>query len=46
VTGRVVAALTANPRYALRGVQPGDRLRTAAKRLTVGRAYHVGRNIW
>ena len=46
VAGRVVAALTANPRYALRGVHPGTRLRTVAKRLKAGRAYHVGLNLW
>jgi predicted acyl esterase len=44
--GRVVIALTANPRYALRGVHPGTLLRTVAKRLHVGRAYHVGLNFW
>jgi hypothetical protein len=46
VSGRVVAALTADPRYALRGIHAGERLRTVAKRLKVGRAYHVGRNVW
>jgi predicted acyl esterase len=45
-TGHVVLALTANPRYALRGVHPGTRLRTVAKRLKAGRAYHVGLNFW
>jgi hypothetical protein len=42
--GRVIVALTADRHYALRGVHPGARLRTVARRLHVGRAYHVGRN--
>jgi putative CocE/NonD family hydrolase len=43
---RVVAALTADRRYALRGVRAGARLRAVAARLKVGRAYHVGLNFW
>jgi ABC-2 type transport system ATP-binding protein len=46
VTGRVVLALTANRHYALRGVRPGTRLALVARRLRVGRAYHVGLNYW
>jgi hypothetical protein len=46
LSGRVVVALTADRRYVLRGVRPGTRLRTVAKRLKVGRAYHVGLNFW
>jgi hypothetical protein len=44
--GRVIVALTADRHYALRGVHPGARLRTVARRLHVGRPYHVGRNFW
>jgi hypothetical protein len=46
LNGRVVLALTANPRYAVHGVHPGARLRTVAKRLRAGPAYHVGLNFW
>jgi hypothetical protein len=46
VHGRVVIALTANRRYALRGVHPGTRLATVKKRLRAGRPFHVGLNFW
>lgn len=38
--------LTANRRYRLRGVRPGSRLAPVARRLRVGRPFHVGRNDW
>jgi hypothetical protein len=44
--GRVVLAVTANPYYALRGIRPGVSLRTAAKKLHIGPAIHVGLNDW
>jgi hypothetical protein len=44
--GHVIVALTADRHYALRGVHPGARLRTVARRLHVGRPYHVGLNFW
>jgi hypothetical protein len=46
VRGRVVAALTADRHYALRGVRAGAKLHAVARRLHVGRAYHVGLNFW
>jgi hypothetical protein len=44
--GRVVWASTSNPFYALRGVRPGTRLAAVARRLRVGRGFHVGLNWW
>ncbi len=46
VRGRVVWASTANRFYSLRGVRPGARLAVAARRLRVGRGFHVGLNWW
>jgi hypothetical protein len=46
VRGHVVLVLTANRHYALRGVRPGARLRSARRRLHPSRAFHVGRNSW
>jgi hypothetical protein len=46
VQGRVVLALTANPNYALRGVTPGRRLAAVARRLHVGKPFHIGLNLW
>ncbi len=43
---RVVLILTANPHYALRGVRANTRLAAVARRLHVGRAFHVGLNFW
>jgi hypothetical protein len=44
--GRIVLALTANPFYALEGVRPGMKVTSVAKRLHVGKPFHVGRNYW
>lgn len=46
VQGRVVLALTANPHYALRGVRPGARLTAIARRVKIGKGFHVGLNWW
>jgi hypothetical protein len=46
LAGTVVLALTANPFYALEGVRPGMRLSAAARRLGIGRAFHIGLNYW
>jgi hypothetical protein len=46
VNGRVVLALTANPRYALRGVRPGMRLAAVARKLRTGAPFHIGLNWW
>jgi len=46
VQGRAVLILTANRRYPLRGVRPGNRLARVARRLRVGRGFHVGLNWW
>ena len=45
-TGRAVLVLTANRRYAVRGVRPGTRLAAVARRLHLGAPFHVGRNDW
>ena len=44
--GRAVLILSANHRYALRGVRPDTRLARVARRLRVGRGFHVGLNWW
>jgi hypothetical protein len=46
VQGRVVLVLTANPFYALHGVRPGARLRSAAKKLHTAPMMRVGLNEW
>jgi hypothetical protein len=46
VRGRVVLVLTANRIYALRGVHPGARLATVARRFRVGQSFHIGLNYW
>ena len=43
---RVIWISTANPRYAVAGVRPANRVRTAVRRLHLGRQFHVGRNRW
>jgi hypothetical protein len=44
--GRVVWTSTSNPFYALRGVHPGTRLATVARRLRTGAPFHIGLNYW
>ncbi len=46
VRGRVVLALTSNRFYALRGVRPGTRLVSVARKLRTSRAFHIGLNYW
>ena len=46
VQGRAELALSANPRYALRGVRPGARLAPVARRLHIGRPFQIGLNTW
>ncbi|MGI8921225.1 MAG: lipase family alpha/beta hydrolase [Solirubrobacteraceae bacterium] len=46
VQGRAVLALTANPHYALRGIRPGARLAKVARRLRIGKGFHIGLNWW
>jgi len=49
VRGRIVLALTSNRSnryYALRGVHPGTRLATVARRLRLGSGFQLGRNRW
>jgi hypothetical protein len=43
--GRVVLALSANRVYALDGIRPGARLRTA-RRLRLGAPFRIGLNSW
>ena len=45
-SGRVVAAVTGNRRYALRGVRAGMRLRTARRQVRLRRSYQVGGASW
>ncbi len=42
----MVLALTANRYYALHGVRPRARLARVARRLRLGRPFHVGKNFW
>ncbi len=44
--GRVAIVLTANRFYALDRVRPGARLGPVARRLKVGRPFHIGLNLW
>jgi 6-phosphogluconolactonase (cycloisomerase 2 family) len=44
--GRVVWISTANHRYAVRGVRPGATLRSAQRRLSLGRRIVIGHNDW
>jgi hypothetical protein len=46
VAGRAVLVLSANRRYAFRGVRHGARLAAVAGRLHVGRGYKIGLNTW
>jgi hypothetical protein len=47
LNGRIVLLLTADHRYALRGVHPGARLsKSVARQLRVGRGLHIGLNWW
>jgi hypothetical protein len=43
---RIVFALTANRYYALHGVRPGRRLAVVARRLRLGKTFHIGLNYW
>ena len=45
-SGRVVAAVTPNHRYTLRGVRPGMRLRAARRKVRIRRSYRVGGASW
>lgn len=44
--GQGVLALTANPFYAFEGARPGMTERSVARRLHLGRPFHVGSNYW
>ncbi len=46
VKGKIVIALTANPYYNLDGVKPGAQVAAVARKLQLGRAFHVGLNYW
>ncbi len=46
VRGRAVLLLTANRHYALDGVRPGTRWRSARRRLRRARRYRIGRKTW
>jgi predicted Fe-Mo cluster-binding NifX family protein len=43
---RIVLALTANPFYALDGARPGGELAAVARKLKVGKTFHIGLNDW
>lgn len=46
VRGRVVLMLTASTRYALGGVRHGARVAAVARRLHLGKPFHIGLNFW
>jgi hypothetical protein len=46
VKGRAVIALTANRRYSLDGVKPGAVLAKVARKLRLGKPFHIGLNDW
>ena len=46
VKGRIVLAMTSDPYYALDRARPGMRLKRVAKRLGIGKAFHIGRYEW
>jgi hypothetical protein len=46
LSGTIVIALTANPYYSLDGARPGMKLTAVARRLHVGKAFHIGSNYW
>jgi hypothetical protein len=44
--GKIILALTANPHYAIKRVSAGTPLRTAERRLKLGRSLTIGRSRW
>ncbi len=44
--GRIVIALTANPRYVLDGVRPGMTLAAARRKLALAQPFRIGQNKW
>jgi hypothetical protein len=44
--GRAALALTANRRYALRGIHTRTKLSKVARRLRLGRGFTIGKNTW
>jgi hypothetical protein len=44
--GHIVLLLTANRRYALRGVRPGARVARVSRKVKLSRAYKIGLNTW
>ena len=46
LTGRVILALTANPRYELHGIHVRSTLAAARKEIRMGRGDTIGRNTW
>jgi hypothetical protein len=46
LNGHIVLLLTADRRYALRGVRPGARVARVRRKLRLGRAYRIGLNTW
>jgi pimeloyl-ACP methyl ester carboxylesterase len=46
VRGRVILALSANPRYALDGIRAGTRFRRVARRHATEQPFHIGLNRW
>jgi len=44
--GRIVLALTVNPYYALAGARPGMQFAAVARRLRVGKVFHIGADDW
>jgi hypothetical protein len=46
LAGRVIWISTASAYYALRGVRPGASVSAAAKKLRLGKVFHIGLNDW
>jgi hypothetical protein len=44
--GKIVIALTANPKYKLKGVVPGETIAAVAKKLHAEKPFHIGINFW
>lgn len=46
ISDRVVWASTSNVRYAIKGIRAGTTIKVAAKKLAIGRPFHIGKNYW
>jgi hypothetical protein len=44
--GRAIWISTSSPQYAVKGIRPGATVAAAAKKLKLGRVFHIGINDW